>query len=69
MGFVAAHFGVSDSAWWVYAVTRCWLALRHHVPWRFAGFLADAHRRGVLRQSGAVYEFSHSQLQQRLAAR
>jgi hypothetical protein len=69
MGFVAAHFGVSDSAWPVYAVTRCWLALRHHAPWRFAGFLADAHRRGVLRQSGAVYEFSHVQLQRRLAAR
>jgi hypothetical protein len=69
MGYVAAHFGVSDSAWPMYAATRCWLALRHRVPWRFAGFLADAHRRGVLRQHGAVYEFSHAQLQQRLAGR
>jgi NACHT domain len=69
MGLVFAHFGVAESAWPLYAATRCWLAWRHHVPWRFAGFLADAHRRGVLRQNGAVYEFSHARLQQRLASR
>ena len=30
-------------------------------------FLADAYRRGVLRQSGAVYQFRHVRLQQHLA--
>jgi len=30
-------------------------------------FLADAHRRGVLRQAGAVYQFRHIELQHRLA--
>jgi hypothetical protein len=33
------------------------------------GVLADAHRRGVLRQAGAVYQFRHLELQQRLANR
>jgi hypothetical protein len=32
-------------------------------------FLSDAHRRGVLRQVGAVYQFRHIELQHRLAAR
>jgi hypothetical protein len=32
-------------------------------------FLADAHRRGVLRQVGAVYQFRHIELQHRLANR
>ena len=30
------------------------------------GFLDDAHRRGVLRQVGAVYQFRHIELQHRL---
>jgi hypothetical protein len=32
-------------------------------------FLEDAHRRGVLRQVGAVYQFRHAKLQQYLAGR
>jgi hypothetical protein len=32
-------------------------------------FLADAHKRGVLRQAGAVYQFRHIELQYRLANR
>ncbi|MFI6358668.1 hypothetical protein ACIBJF_40075 [Streptomyces sp. NPDC050743] len=30
-------------------------------------FLDDAHRRGVLRQAGAVYQFRHARLQEQLA--
>ncbi|WP_285640475.1 BTAD domain-containing putative transcriptional regulator [Lentzea sp. NBRC 102530] len=45
----------------------CWLAARGRVPWRFLTFLDDAHRRGVLRQVGAVYQFRHVRLQERLA--
>jgi len=33
----------------------------------FAGS-GDAHRLGILRQVGAVYQFRHAQLQDRLAA-
>ena len=33
------------------------------------GFLDDAHKRGVLRQAGAAYQFRHIDLQHRLATR
>ena len=32
-------------------------------------FLTDAHKRGVLRQAGAVYQFRHVELQHRLATK
>jgi hypothetical protein len=49
--------------------TRTWLTLRRQLPWSVMGFLADAHRRGVLRQAGPVYQFRHINLQHRLATR
>jgi hypothetical protein len=52
-----------------YGIARIWLALRHRLPRQLMGFLADAHRRGVLRQAGAVYQFRHIELQRRLANR
>ncbi len=54
-------------AWGTYTVNRTWLALRGHLPWRLMAFLTDAHRRGVLRQSGGVYQFRHARLQNHLA--
>jgi hypothetical protein len=32
-------------------------------------FLADTHRRAVLRQAGAAYQFRHARLQDNLANR
>jgi hypothetical protein len=55
------------AAWSAYVVARIWLALRDQLPWPLMDFLADAHRRGVLRQAGAVYQFRHIELQHRLA--
>ncbi|MHA7960482.1 hypothetical protein ACX9I7_22265 [Streptomyces sp. L500] len=55
------------SAWGRLGIARVWLALTGRAPWRLMGFLAEAHRRGVLRQSGAHYEFRHLRLQQRLS--
>src|SRR5262249_46334951 len=71
LGSVAA-FGVfigtaSASAWARWLTAGCWLAARRTVPWRFMRFVDDAHRRGVLRQLGGVYQFSHTKVQQRLA--
>jgi hypothetical protein len=43
--------------------------VRGFLPWRLVSFLQDAHRRGVLRQAGAVYQFRHIELQHRLATR
>jgi NACHT domain len=55
--------------WLWYEIARTWLALRRRMPWRLMSFLDDAHRRGVLRQAGAVYQFRHIELQRRLADR
>ncbi|MGW2225025.1 hypothetical protein [Streptomyces formicae] len=56
------------TAWGQLAVARVWLALTGRMPWRIMTFLDEAHRRGVLRQSGAHYEFRHLHMQQRLAS-
>jgi hypothetical protein len=57
------------AAWPSYDAARIWLAFRHRLPWSLMDFLEDAHRRGVLRQVGAVYQFRHIELQHRLANR
>jgi hypothetical protein len=65
---LAVGFAVCLSrAWGAFTMMRLWLAARGHLPLRLMGFLADAHRRGVLRQVGAVYQFRHARLQARLA--
>ena len=50
-----------------FADTRFWLAWRRRMPLRPMAFLADAHRHGVLRQTGAAYQFEHGLLQQQLS--
>lgn len=56
------------TAWGRSMTARAWLAVTGRLPWRLMGFLAEAHTRGVLRQVGAVYQFRHARLQERLAA-
>jgi hypothetical protein len=51
----------------VYAFVKLRLWLTGNVPWRMMSFLEDAHRLGLLRQVGAVYQFRHADLQDRLA--
>src|SRR5262249_39012491 len=60
-------YGLSLTAWgqWV-ALARIWLPLTGRLPWRLVSFLDDACRRGALRQTGAVYQFRHAQLQDHL---
>ncbi|MER6030989.1 NACHT domain-containing protein [Streptomyces sp. NPDC001851] len=66
---VGLGFGCALSVWWRFVVVRFALAVLGKTPWRLMGFLADAHEhRGVLRQSGAVYQFRHRNLQLHLAA-
>jgi NACHT domain len=57
------------TAWPVYELARCWLALRGRLPWKLQTFLDDAHRLGVLRQVGTTYQFTHERVQHRLATR
>ncbi|MGD0700744.1 MAG: NACHT domain-containing protein [Trebonia sp.] len=57
------------TAWPSFMFTRGWLSFHRRLPWSLMPFLADAHQRGILRQSGAVYQFRHIELQHRLASR
>ncbi|MFD3928342.1 NACHT domain-containing protein [Streptomyces sp. NPDC058614] len=56
------------SAWGWLLTARLWLGATGQLPWRLMTFLDEAHRRGVLRQAGAVYQFRHHRLQEQLAA-
>jgi NACHT domain len=61
--------GITGTAWSRGRVSSLLLAMRGRLPWRLMTFLDDAHRHGVLRQAGAVYQFRHYELQRRLATR
>ncbi|MGV9387370.1 tetratricopeptide repeat protein [Nonomuraea sp. NPDC003707] len=54
--------------WVRYRLIHLSLALRGLLPWRLWRFLNDAHRRGILRQAGTVWQFRHILLQDRLTA-
>jgi hypothetical protein len=56
-------------AWLRFRLAHFRLACAGVLPWRLFAFLEDAHRLGVLRQSGATYQFSHSKVRDRLAER
>lgn len=59
-------FGLAPHSVTGYWVTVGWLAVRGRIPWRLMQFVDDAHRRGVFRQVGGVYQFRHALLQERL---
>ncbi|MER6104576.1 NACHT domain-containing protein [Streptomyces sp. NPDC001832] len=54
------------STWGSYHVSRTWFWLTRRLPWSLLRFLDDAHALGVLRQSGAAYQFRHARLQMQL---
>ncbi|GAA0711086.1 hypothetical protein GCM10010199_08100 [Dactylosporangium roseum] len=56
-----------DHTWGSFLIARVWLFVTGRLPFRLTRFLEDAHRRGVLRQSGARYQFRHLLLQEHLA--
>ncbi|MEV5238293.1 NACHT domain-containing protein [Streptomyces cinnamoneus] len=55
------------SAWGAYRVSLAWLGLTKRLPPRLMRFLENAHDLGVLRQTGAVYQFKHVRLQEQLS--
>ncbi|MFF4086917.1 NACHT domain-containing protein [Streptomyces nigra] len=67
--YAAAALGMGKAAWGWFAYARWWLFLHSRMPLRMIRFMRDAHRRGVLRQVGAVWQFRHIDLQRRLASR
>ncbi|WP_329316073.1 NACHT domain-containing protein [Streptomyces sp. NBC_01278] len=59
---------LSLTAWGQWTVfARLWLPLTGRLPRTAMEFLEDAHRRGVLRKAGAIYQFRHTRLQQHFA--
>jgi hypothetical protein len=48
--------------WPAFVASRIVLAVRGRLPIRLSLFLDDAHRLGILRQSGPVYQFRHAAL-------
>jgi hypothetical protein len=63
----ALGLGFFQATWGRYTLARTYLAARGRLPWAIAAFLDDAHRLGVLRQVGAVYQFRHALLRDHLA--
>jgi hypothetical protein len=64
-GLVIRSTATAWGRWFV--LTRIWIPVTGRLPWSVLAFLDDAHERGVLRQAGAVYQFRHARLQDRLA--
>ncbi|GAA2825141.1 NACHT domain-containing protein [Kitasatospora paracochleata] len=61
-------YALAFTAWGQWLVlSRVWLPLTGRLPWDPEAFLDDAYRRGVLRRTGAVYQFRHLRLQHHLA--
>lgn len=65
---VGLSYGLITSAWGWFQVARLYYHLTGEWPWRIMAFLDDAHKTRVLRQVGAVYQFRHVLLRDRLAA-
>jgi hypothetical protein len=67
-GSFAALTRLLSSTWGAWLIhAHMWLPLTRRLPWRPKRFLQDAHRRGVLRQAGAAYQFRHTRLQEHLS--
>ena len=69
IGVVIGVWGLLYTRWAQYELAKMRIAAHHRLPWRLMAFLADAHRRGILRQVGVFYEFRHIELQRQLAER
>lgn len=67
-GLAFSSSRVDTPSWYPFFLARAYLGVRGELPLRLMTFLDNANRRGVLRQNGAVYQFRHIRLQQRLAA-
>ncbi|MGC0318268.1 NACHT domain-containing protein [Kitasatospora acidiphila] len=67
VGAFAGACRLVRSLWYAYLHARLQLAFTGRLPLRLSAFLADAHRLGILRQVGPVYQFRHARLRERLA--
>lgn len=66
---VAGGFVLGEHrAWWGYLVVTLKLARSGRSPRQLMLFLDDAHRLGLLRAVGPIYQFRHAEFQDHLAA-
>jgi hypothetical protein len=65
---VGLTFGFYHAASPKFRIASWWLAMQGKAPWRLKRFLDQAHKKTVLRQSGATYQFRHMELQLWLAS-
>lgn len=67
---IGLAYAFYQASWGGFMLSCGWLWARGKAPLRIMRILEDAHvTRGVLRQSGAVYQFRHVEIQRRLAGR
>lgn len=59
----------NNNAWLAYLAATTHLTRRGRAPRRLMPFLEDAHRLGLLRAVGPIYQFRHADFQDHLAAR
>ncbi|MEW2360219.1 NACHT domain-containing protein [Spirillospora sp. NPDC029432] len=69
LGAVAGFVGGSRAGTASMAYLAALAGLRGRLPWRLLAFLEDAHRLGLLRRAGPVYQFRHARLLEYFAAR
>ncbi|MFD9223466.1 NACHT domain-containing protein [Streptomyces sp. NPDC060064] len=67
-GFVNGLVLGRHRAWFAYLAATRRLAARGRLPRRLMAFLDDAHRLGLLRAVGPIYQFRHAEMQDHLAA-
>ncbi len=63
VGFVLGGASIASRS---YTDARFWLLLTRRMPWSPMNALADAERRGVFQEVGALYRFRHSLVQEQL---
>jgi len=71
LGVVGALFAVfmgDHHAWLAHHAATALLAARGRLPYHLLAFLDDAHRLGLLRVVGPVYQFRHGELQDHLTS-
>lgn len=69
MALIGSVLGFSTTSWGYFTAARLGLFMRKRLPLRTMAFLTEAHRLGILRRVGPVYQFRHALLQDHLAAR
>jgi hypothetical protein len=67
IGWLVGGPVTAGTCWPAFVLASLWLGARRRLPVRLMGFLDNAHRLGLLRIVGPVYQFRHATLQDHLA--